>query len=159
MESSLVLIKPDGVQRGLTGEIITRFERKGLKLAGLKMVHLKDAVLREHYAHVIDEPFFEELSYFMSSSPLVALCLEGIDAVEVVRKICGIKSTEFGSIRGDFSLSPQRNLVHSSDSAETAKREIERFFTKDEMFEYDKDEWKHVYSESEKQKIKRYSTS
>ncbi len=150
MERSLVLIKPDAVQRGLIAEVVSRFERKGLKIVGLKMIHLKEAVLLEHYAHVKDEPFFEELSYFMSSSPLVAICIEGINAVEMVRKICGIKNTDFGSVRGDFSVSSQRNLVHSSDSVETAKREVGRFFEPEEIFNYDKDEWKHVYSEKEK---------
>lgn len=152
MERTLVLIKPDAVQRGLVGDVIHRFEKKGLKLVGLKMIQLKDAVLREHYAHVVDRPFFEELSHFMSSSPLVALCIEGITAVEIVRGICGLKSTDFGSVRGDFALSGQRNLVHSSDSIETAKHEIERFFNEEEIFVYDKDEWKHVYAESEKNK-------
>lgn len=150
MERTLVLIKPDAVQRGLVGEVIHRFEKKGLKLIGLKMVRLKEAVLKEHYAHVVDAPFFAELSRFMSSSPLVALCIEGLSAVQVVRGICGIKSTDFGSVRGDFALSGQRNLVHSSDSIETAKREVERFFTPEELFQYDKDEWKHVYAESDK---------
>ena len=152
MERTLVLIKPDAVQRGLVGEVIHRFEKKGLKLVGLKFIKLKEAVLREHYAHVVDEPFFAELSQFMSSSPLVALCIEGLEAVTVVRGICGIKSTEFGSIRGDFAVSSQRNLVHSSDSRETARREVERFFEAEELCSYDKDEWKHVYSAREKEK-------
>ncbi len=152
MEQSLVLVKPDAVQRGLIGEALHRFERKGLKIVGLKMIRLKKAILLEHYAHVKDEPFFAELSHFMSSSPLVAICVEGINAVEVVRKICGVKNTEFGSIRGDFSVSSQRNLVHSSDSVETAKREVPRFFSTEELFIYDKDEWKQVYSEGEREK-------
>ena len=147
MERSLVLIKPDAVQRGLMGKIIDRFESKGLKVVGLKMMHLKDAVLREHYAHVVDRPFFAELAQFMSSSPVVALCLEGLNAVEVVRKLSGTDNFEFGTIRGDFSTSLQKNLVHSSDSLETAQREVPRFFTDDELFEYDKDEWKYVYAQ------------
>ena len=149
MERTLVLIKPDGVQRGLVGEVIGRFEKKGLKIVGMKMVHLKEAVLKEHYAHVEDKPFFAELSQFMSSSPLVAICLEGKFAVSVAREICGVKSTDFGSVRGDYALSGQRNLIHSSDASEVAEREIARFFTKDELFIYEKDEWKHVYAESE----------
>jgi len=150
IEKTLVLIKPDAIQRGLAGKIMERYETKGLKIVGLKMMHLKEAILKEHYAHVADRPFFKELAGFMSSSPLLALCLEGINAVEVVRKLSGTDNFEFGTIRGDFSVSNQRNLVHSSDSLETAEREISRFFKKDELFEYEKDEWKHIYADSDK---------
>jgi len=148
MEQTLVLIKPDSVQRGLVGEILRRFERKGLKLVAMKMVKLKDAVLKEHYAHVVDEPFFADLSHFMSSSPLVAMVLEAPNAVEIVRKIAGDKY-ELGSVRGDFAGSFQldgpRNVIHSSDSIETAEREIDRFFDESEIFDYDKNEWKHIF--------------
>ena len=150
LEQSLVLIKPDAVQRGLMGKVITRFEDKGLKVIGLKMMNLKEAVLLEHYAHVADKPFYAELAQFMSSSPVVALGLEGLNAVEVVRKLSGTDNFEFGTIRGDYSTSNQKNLVHSSDSLETAKNEIARFFTKDELFNYDKEEWKHVYAQCDK---------
>ncbi len=150
MEQTLILLKPDAVQRGILGQIITRFEQKGLKLIGLKMVKLSDTVLREHYAHVAEEPFFEELASFMSSSPVLAICLEGIGAIEVVRNISGTSPDQFGTIRGDFSVSSQRNLIHSSDSPESALAEIRRFFKEDELFDYDKDEWKHVYAESDK---------
>jgi len=146
IEQTLVLIKPDAVQRGLMGEIMTRFEKKGLKISGLKMMNLKEAVLREHYAHVVDRPFYAELAQFMSSSPVVALCLEGLNAVEVVRKLSGTDNFDFGTIRGDYSTSQQRNLVHSSDSLETAVNEVERFFLPAELFNYDKDEWKQVYA-------------
>lgn len=147
LEQSLVIIKPDAVQRGLMGQIIDRFERKGLKIVGLKMMNLKEAVLREHYAHVVDRPFYAELAQFMSSSPVAVLCLEGLNAVEVVRKLSGTDNFEFGTIRGDYSTSSQKNLVHSSDSLETAEREVARFFTAEERFDYDKHEWKHVYAE------------
>lgn len=145
-EQSLVLIKPDAVQRGLTGKIITRFEDKGLKIVGLKMMNLKEAILKEHYAHVLDRPFYAELAQFMSSSPVVALALEGLNAVKVVRKLSGTHNFEFGTIRGDYSTSQQKNLVHSSDSLATAGKEIERFFLPAELFAYDKAEWKHVYA-------------
>lgn len=145
-EQSLVLIKPDAVQRGLMGEIITRFEKKGLKIVGLKMMNLKEAILKEHYAHVVDRPFYAELSQFMSSSPVVALCLEGLNAVEVVRKLSGTDNFDFGTIRGDYSTSQQRNLVHSSDSIEMAINEVERFFLPAELFDYNKEEWKQVYA-------------
>lgn len=145
-EQSLVLIKPDAVQRGLMGEIITRFEKKGLKIVGLKMMNLKEAILKEHYAHVVDRPFYAELSQFMSSSPVVALCSEGLNAVEVVRKLSGTDNFDFGTIRGDYSTSQQRNLVHSSDSIEMAINEVERFFLPAELFDYNKEEWKQVYA-------------
>lgn len=151
VEQSLVLIKPDAVQRGLMGKIIARFEEKGLKIVGLKMMHLKEAVLHEHYAHVVDRPFYAELSQFMSSSPVVALALEGLNAVEVVRKLSGTDNFEFGTIRGDYSNSQQKNLVHSSDSLETAKNEIERFFLPAELFDYHKEEWNHVYAQCDKE--------
>ena len=149
-EHSLVIIKPDAIQRGLMGKIIERYENKGLKIVGIKMMQLKDAILREHYAHVVDQPFYTELSDFMSSSPVVVLAMEGINAIQTIRKISGTDNFEFGTIRGDFSTSNQRNLVHSSDSEETAQREIRRFFDPEELFTYDKDEWKHVYAESDK---------
>lgn len=147
IERTLILIKPDAIQRGLAGKIINRFEKKGLKIIGLKMMRLDEAVLREHYAHVVDRPFYQELSQFMSSSPVLALCLEGQNAVELVRKISGTSPEEFGTIRGDFSVSVQKNLVHSSDSLATAEREIDRFFESHELFEYRKDEWKQIYAE------------
>ncbi len=149
MEQTLIIIKPDAVQRGIVGEILTRFEKKGFKIIGLKMIRLREAILREHYAHVADEPFFEELSKFMGSSPVLVICLEGLNAINVVRMVAGTKSDQLGTIRGDFAASSQRNLIHSSDSTDTAKREIKRFFTKEELFDYDKDEWKHIYAQSD----------
>ncbi|MCF7918268.1 nucleoside-diphosphate kinase [Candidatus Gracilibacteria bacterium] len=149
MEKSLVLVKPDAIQRGLLGNILNRYEQKGLKIVGMKMIRLDDALLREHYAHVADQPFFDELSRFMSSSPVVALVLEGPNAVELVRIVCGIKPTDMGSIRGDFALSVQRNIVHSSDSPANAKKEVMRFFKEEELFEYEKDEWKHALAKSD----------
>lgn len=150
MERSLVIVKPDAVQRGLVGDIVSRFERKGLKLVGMKMIRLDDVILQEHYAHVAGEPFFEELSQFMSSTPVVVLALEGPRAVELVRIVSGIKPTDMGSIRGDFALSTQRNIVHSSDTPENAQKEVTRFFSDKELFEYDKDEWIHALSEAER---------
>ncbi len=150
MQRSLVIIKPDAVQRGLIGKMVDRFESKGLKIVGFKMMQLKDAVLREHYAHVVDRPFFAELAQFMSSSPVLVMCLEGLNAVEIVRKLSGTDNFEFGTIRGDFSSSSQKNLIHSSDSEATATREINRFFLETELFEYDKEEWKSVYAQCDK---------
>ncbi len=147
-EKTLVLIKPDGIQRGLIGEVLKRFERKGLKVVGMKMMTLDEAVLREHYSHIADKPFFPGVSSFMQSSPVIALCLEGLEVVAAVRKIVGItkaREAEAGSIRGDFAMSVACNVVHASDSVDTAKAEVPRFFKSDEILSYSKGEYESVY--------------
>lgn len=152
-EKTLVLIKPDGVQRGLIGNVLQRFETKGLKIVGIKMMSLDEAVLREHYAHIADKPFFPGVSRFMQSSPVVAICLEGLEVVQAIRILCGItkaREAEAGSIRGDLAMSVGCNVVHASDSLETAKQEVPRFFNPDDLFGYDKPEYMHVYSEDER---------
>ncbi len=152
-EKTLVLIKPDGVQRGLIGEVLMRFERKGLKVVAMKMISLDEAVLREHYAHIADKPFFPGVSSFMQSSPVVAICLEGLEVVQAVRILCGItkaRAADAGSIRGDFAMSVACNVIHASDSVETAMKEVPRFFKQDEIYEYGKSEYEHVYMEDEK---------
>jgi nucleoside-diphosphate kinase len=152
-EKTLVLIKPDAIQRGLIGKIIGRFEQKGLKLAGIKMMALDEAILREHYAHIADKPFFSGLSKFMSSTPIIALCFEGLEVVQAVRLLCGItkaRAAEAGSIRGDFAMSVACNVVHASDSVENAKMEVVRFFKPDELHVYNKSEYEHIYSEDER---------
>ena len=153
MEQTVVLIKPDAIQRGLVGDITSRFEKKGLKLLAMKMMTLSDALLKEHYAHLADKPFFSGISNFMSSSPVVVQCWEGLEAVNAVRILCGItksREADSGSIRGDLAMSIQCNVVHASDSAENGELEIARFFRKGELFEYDKMEFMHVYSEDER---------
>jgi len=153
MEKTIVLIKPDAIQRSLVGEILHRFERKGLKIIGLKMVRLDDAILDEHYSHHKEKPFFESLKNFMKSSPLVVVALSGINAVKAVRLLCGPTygaEADAGSIRGDFSMSTQANIVHASDSKETAEAEIKRFFKKEELFEYKKTDYEFVYGEEER---------
>lgn len=153
MERTLILIKPDAIQRGLVGKIIERFERKGLKMVGIKMTNLDDAVLREHYAHLKDKPFFEGLSRFMRSSPVIAMCIEGLEVVEAVRQLCGItkaREAEAGSIRGDFAMSVSCNVVHASDASKTAEEEIARFFAPGELLQYEKSEYMHVYAEDER---------
>lgn len=149
-EKSLIIIKPDAVQRNLVGEIVSRFERKGLKIIGLKMVSVEDAVLEEHYAHIKDKPFFPGIRDFMKSSPVVVMAIEGINAVSAIRLLVGpTKAWEAnaGTIRGDFSLSTQSNIVHASDSVEAGVLEISRFFTEDEIFSYTKIDTDFVYSE------------
>lgn len=140
MERTLILIKPDAIARGLAGTILARFEQKGLKVAGLKMIQLTDALLREHYSHLADKPFFPTITEFMSRLPVIALCLEGLEAVEVCRKMCGVtnsRKAEPGTIRGDFGMSMQANLVHASDSTESAAAEVKRFFSDDELSDYE----------------------
>ncbi len=140
MERTLILIKPDAIARGLAGVVLGRFEQKGLKIAGMKMIQLTDALLKEHYSHLADKPFFPTIAEFMSRTPVIALCLEGLEAVEVCRKLCGVtnsRKAEPGTIRGDLGMSMQANLVHASDSVETAKAEVARFFKPEELFAYE----------------------
>ncbi|HEY6542317.1 MAG TPA: nucleoside-diphosphate kinase [Ktedonobacteraceae bacterium] len=153
MERTLVLIKPDAMQRNLVGELIQRFERKGLKLVGIKMMALPDELLDEHYSHLAGRDFFAEIKTFMRSTPIVACCWEGVDCVNTVRIMCGItKAREAapGTIRGDLAMSVQANLVHASDSLETAEVEIPRFFNADELFEYEDVLNPFIYNSREK---------
>ncbi|MCD6471126.1 nucleoside-diphosphate kinase [bacterium] len=155
MERTLVLLKPDALQRNLLGEIISRFEKKGLKIVGLKMIKLSEEILEEHYAHHKDKPFFRDLVEFMKSSPVVAMVLEGIEAVESVRLLVGPtlgRKADAGSIRGDFSMSQQHNIIHASDSLETAEKEIYRFFNENEIFDYQKIDLPAIYSKEELEK-------
>lgn len=152
MERTLILIKPDAIQRGLIGKIITRFEEKGLKLVGIKFLKLSDALLNEHYRHLADKPFFAGIRRFMQLTPVIAICLEGLDCVETVRSLCGItKSREAapGTIRGDWAMSIQANLVHASDSIETAGKEVARFFDSSELLEYQSALTSTIYSDDE----------
>ncbi|PIT85952.1 nucleoside-diphosphate kinase [Candidatus Micrarchaeota archaeon CG10_big_fil_rev_8_21_14_0_10_59_7] len=139
MEKTFVMLKPDAVQRGLVGEITARFERKGLRLAGAKMIWLKDSQLDEHYSQYLGKEFFPRLKEFMGACPVLAMVWEGKDAVKVVRTLCGLTNGREalpGTIRGDYGMSLQCNLVHASDSLQTAEREISRFFAKEELFAY-----------------------
>lgn len=139
-EQTLVLIKPDGVQRGLIGEIVARYERKGLKIIGMKLLQLPLATAEALYAvHHRGKPFYETLIRFITSAPLVALAVEGRDAIGVVRTLNGATEpleARPGSIRGDFSLNVTHNVVHASDSAETARRELRILFAPDELYVY-----------------------
>ncbi len=149
-EKSLIIIKPDAVQRNLIGEIVSRLEKKGLKIIGIKMMNVEDAVLEEHYAHIKDKPFFPGIRDFMKACPVVVLAVTGINAVSSIRLLVGpTKAWEAtaGTIRGDFSLSTQSNIVHASDSVESGELEIKRFFEKDEIFEYNKIDTDFVYAE------------
>ena len=152
MERTLILIKPDAIQRGLIGRIISRFEDKGLKVAGIKFLALTDELCAEHYSHLVDKPFFPGIRRFMQQTPVIALCLEGLDCVETVRSLCGItkaRAAAPGTIRGDWAMSIQANLVHASDSPETAGQEVARFFSDSELFDYQFVRTLMVYSEDE----------
>jgi nucleoside-diphosphate kinase len=139
-ETTLVLVKPDGVQRGLIGRIVTRFEEKGFQVAGLKLMKAPKSLLEQHYAAHKERPFFPGLVQFMGSGPIVALAVRGLKAIEVVRKMMGktnAAEAEPGTIRGDLGLSRSFNLVHGSDSPEAAKKELSLFFQAGEILDYD----------------------
>jgi nucleoside-diphosphate kinase len=138
MQKSLILLKPDCLAGKIVGEVIARFERAGYDIVACKMIQLDSAVLNEHYAHVADLPFFPDIAGFMSSRPVVALILQGENVVQGVRDLLGpTDSTQApeGTIRGDLGTDKMRNVVHASDSSESAKVEIERFFSSEEIFE------------------------
>lgn len=152
MERTLILIKPDAIQRGLIGRIIARFEEKGLKIIGIKYLKLTDELCAEHYSHLADKPFFPGIKRFMQQTPVIALCLEGLECVETVRSLCGItkaRAAAPGTIRGDWAMSIQANLVHASDSIETAEKEVERFFSASELFDYETAHTQMIYAADE----------
>lgn len=142
MERTLVLVKPDAVQRGLAGEIIGRLERRGLKLAGMKLMRVTPELARRHYGAHVGKPFFEGLVAFITSSPLVAIAVEGENAVDVVRTTMGATNpveAAPGTIRGDFGLTIGANLIHGSDSADSAAAELALFFGDGEVVDYERD--------------------
>ena len=152
IEQAVVFVKPDGVQRGLVGEVVSRFERKGLKLVGMKMMTLTDEILDDWYAHHKDKAFFPGLKKFMMSAPVVAMLWEGVDCVESVRILCGstnARKADAGSIRGDLSMGYQMNLIHASDSEEAAAKERRLVFDDSEVFEYAKDVEVYIYSQDD----------
>jgi len=139
MEKTLVIIKPSAIRRDLIGEIIHRFEMKGLQLCGIKMMQLDDTILNEHYAHLIERPFFQRIKDSMMKTPVIVSVWKSIDCVQVAREMAGCtngREAARGSIRGDYSVSIQENIVHTSDTVENAKIEITRFFKEDEIYEF-----------------------
>lgn len=136
METTLVLLKPDCVEKMLIGEVIKRLETSGFRLRACKMILASEALLRDHYAHLSNEHFFPEILHFMQSSPLLALAFEGENAVEKVREMLGPTDSKLapkGSIRGDFGKDKMRNIAHASDSVTSAKAELDRFFSETEL--------------------------
>ena len=141
-ERTLILIKPDGVQRALVGQLVDRYERRGLRIAGLKLMWAEREIAEEHYAEHREKPFFGGLVEFITSAPLVALAVEGPRAIETCRAINGATrpwQAAPGSIRGDFALEVGQNIVHASDGPEAAERELALWFSEDELLDYTRD--------------------
>ena len=152
MEKTLVILKPSAIQRALVGEVIKRFEQKGLILTGIKMIQLSDKILDEHYAHLVDRPFFKRIKDSMMITPVIVTCWEGKDSVRVVRTMTGSTNSRDavpGTIRGDLSMSLQENIVHTSDSVENAREELARFFSDDEIFDYENLLTPYLYANDE----------
>lgn len=148
MERSLVLIKPDAVQRALAGQIISRLERKGLKIVAMKLLHMDRNLARRHYAIHEGKAFFDDLVSFITSSPLIAIVFQGENAVQIIRQMMGETDpakASSGTIRGDFGIDVEHNLVHGSDSRENAGKEIDLFFSTEEIVDYDRELDKWVY--------------
>ena len=141
MEKTLVILKPCAVQRAIVGQVTARFERKGLRLAGMKMMQLTDQLLNEHYAHLANKPFFQRIKNSMMAAPVICCCYEGVDAVETVRSP--------GTIIGDFGMSFQENIIHTSDSPENAVVELNRFFKPEEIFDYNQAPFQFLYANDE----------
>jgi len=140
MQRSLVLLKPDAVQRRLVGQIIARFEAKGLNIVGMKMLRVTPELAKKHYAEHVEKPFYPSLEEFITAAPIVAMAIEGLDAITVVRDMLGATSglaAAPGTIRGDFSSSRQMNLVHASDGPDAACRELDLYFDAAEFCEYE----------------------
>ena len=138
MEKTVVLLKPDCVQKGLMGEVLKRFEAQGFRVVGCKMMQLDDAILKDHYAHLVELPFFPEILGFMQSSPIMALALEGEGIIQKVRDFIGPTDStkaEKGTVRGDLGEDKMRNVVHASDSNESAQAELSRFFRPGELLD------------------------
>lgn len=152
MEKTLVIFKPSAIQRGLVGNILTRFQQKGLVIAGIKMMQLDETILREHYSHLVEKSFFPLVLDSMMASPVIVLCLEGKDAVNVVRLMTGAtngREAMPGTIRGDLASSNQENIIHASSSVEDAQAEMARFFKPEELFDWEPVNTSFIYSKLE----------
>lgn len=139
IQRSLILLKPDAVQKHICGKVISRFEEAGLVIRGCKMIRLDPAILREHYAHIAAKPFYPEVEQFMSSAPVIAMVIEGENAVERVRDMLGVTDSRKaapGTIRAELGIDQMVNVAHASDSPETAEKEVQRFFRQEELFAY-----------------------
>lgn len=149
MQTTLVILKPSAVQRNLVGDVIARFEKKGLQIVGIKMVQLTESVLEEHYSHLLDKPIFRRIADSMMVCPVIVMAIRGLEAVDVVRTLTGPTNGRYaspGTIRGDYSNSVQENIVHASDSVETADIELKRFFNQNEIFNYKQLTFANLYA-------------
>lgn len=152
METTLVIFKPSSVARGLVGAILNRFESKGLTIVGMKMMTLDETILREHYAHLVDRPFFPSIVKSMTATPVIVLALRGRDAIATVRLITGATNGREalpGTIRGDYSMSNQENVIHASSSAEDAAAELKRFFAPGEVIDWTPQNTQFLYANNE----------
>lgn len=152
MEQTLVILKPSCIERNLIGEVIGRIEKRGLIICGMKMMQLDEKILREHYAHLVDKPFFPSIVESMTASPVIVMCLKGVDVVSVFREMTGVtngRKAAPGTLRGDFCMSGSLNIIHASDSVENARIEINRFFKPEEVFDYMPVSLKFVYGADE----------
>ena len=152
MEQTLVILKPSAVERRLIGRIIERIENRGLIITGMKMMQLDEKILRQHYAHLVDRPFFPSIVASMTASPVIVMCLKGVDVVNVFRTMTGStngRNAAPGTLRGDFCVSGQENIVHASDSPENAQIEINRFFRPEELFDYNPSNIQFFYGSDE----------
>ena len=152
LERTLVIIKPCALQRGLAGEILGRFEKKGLKISALKMYRFTKEKCAEHYSHLVGKSFYPIIEKSMMAAPVILVCLEGIDAVEVVREMTGATNGRKalpGTVRGDLCMSHQENIIHASDSLENAAAELRRFFSEEDYFEYETPLMPYLYAEDE----------
>ncbi|MBA2173874.1 nucleoside-diphosphate kinase [Halobacillus locisalis] len=148
MEKTFLMVKPDGVQRNLVGEIVARFERKGFKLAGAKLMVIPSTLAEQHYGEHSDKPFFGELVDFITSGPVFAMVWEGEEVIATARQMMGATKPQDavpGTIRGDFGVTVGKNVIHGSDSPESAEREINLFFNEDQMVDYKKENLAWVY--------------
>ena len=148
VEKTFVMVKPDGVQRGLIGEVISRLERKGLKIVAMKMMEIEESLAKEHYAEHKEKPFFKDLISYITSGPVVAMVVEGKEAVSVVRTLVGKTNPREalpGTIRGDYGMDVGRNVIHASDSTQSAEREINLFFKEEEILSYSKADEVWIY--------------
>lgn len=137
MELTLCILKPSAIERCLAGEIISRIQHKGLVIAGMKMMQLDEAILRQHYSHLVDKPFFPSIVKSMTASPVIVMALKGVEAVRVFREMTGVTNSRNaapGTLRGDYCMSGQANIVHASDTPENAETEVARFFKPEELF-------------------------
>lgn len=152
MEQTLVILKPSALERCLIGEIIKRIEQRGLIICGMKMMQLDEKILREHYAHLVDKPFFPSIVESMTASPVIVMALKGVDVVEVFRTMTGVtngRKADPGTLRGDFCMSGQANIVHASDSVDNAKIELARFFKPEEIFDITPNNINYYYGKDE----------